>query len=102
MRVIAMQTLKKFFSKHKNAKQQLLAWYAEMIQGEWKNHNELKKQFRNASVINTKRVVFNIHGNDYRLIVDFEYKWQLIFIIWIGMHKQYDKIDIKAINYETD
>ena len=62
-------------------------------------HNELKEQIRNASVIGDKRVVFNIHGNKYRLVVDIGYRLQIIFIVWTGTHKAYDKIDAKTIEY---
>ena len=60
----------------------------------------MKEQFRNASVISGKRIVFNIHGNKYRLIVDIEYLLQIIFIVWIGTHAEYDKIDAKNILYD--
>ena len=60
----------------------------------------MKEQFRNASVISGKRSVFNIHGNKYRLIVDIEYLLQIIFIVWIGTHAEYDKIDAKNIVYD--
>jgi mRNA interferase HigB len=99
MRVIAVKTLKLYAHKKKEAEQPLFAWYAEACKAHWKNHNELKAQFGNASVIGNKRVVFNIHGNKYRLIVDIEYKLQIIFIVWIGTHKEYDNIDSKTITY---
>ncbi|MEO9022985.1 MAG: type II toxin-antitoxin system HigB family toxin [Ginsengibacter sp.] len=66
----------------------------------WKNSNELKAQFRNASVISGKKIVFNIHGNKYRLIVDIEFHLKIIFIVWIGTHAEYDKIDAKTVVYD--
>jgi mRNA interferase HigB len=103
MRVIAVKTLRQYAKKKKEAEQSLLAWYEEASMANWKNHNELKEQFRAASVVSDKRVVFNIHGNTYRLIVDIEYRLQLIFIVWIGTHKEYDKIDVKkAVYVKTD
>jgi mRNA interferase HigB len=99
MRIIAVRTLKKYAKNEKEAEQSLLFWYQQVVQAKWKNHNELKQQFGNASVITNKRVVFNIHGNQYRLIVDIEYYLQIIFIVWIGTHKEYDKIDVKKISY---
>jgi mRNA interferase HigB len=99
MRIIAVKTLKLFAKREKAAEQPLFAWYAEACKAKWKNHNELKEQLRNASVIGDKRVVFNIHGNKYRLIVDIEYRLQIIFIVWTGTHKAYDKIDSKNIEY---
>ena len=99
MRIIAVKTLKLFAKKAKEAEQPLFAWYTEACKAKWKNHNELKEQIRNASVTGDKRVVFNIHGNKYRLIVDIEYRLQIIFIVWTGTLKAYDKIDAKKIAY---
>jgi len=100
MRVIAVKTLKLYAQKRKEAQQSLFAWYEEAGKAHWKNHNELKAHIRNASVIGDKRVVFNIHGNKHRLIVDIEYRLQIIFIVWTGNHKEYDKIDSKKIVYD--
>ena len=99
MRVIAVKTLRLYAKKKIEAEQPLLSWYQEAEKANWKNHNELKRQFANASVISNKRVVFNIHGNKYRLIVDIEYHLQVIFIVWVGTHKEYDNIDVKKISY---
>ena len=99
MRIIAVKTLKQYAKKNKIIAQSLFAWYAEAENASWKNHNELKEQIRNASVIGGKRVVFNIHGNACRLIVDVEYYLQIMFIVWIGTHKDYDKIDAKTVSY---
>jgi mRNA interferase HigB len=103
MRIIAVKTLKQYARKRREAGQSLLAWYGEVCKANWKNHNHLKEQIRNASVISDKRVVFNIHGNKHRLIVDIEYRLRIIFIVWIGNHSEYDKIDVKKIGYvKTD
>ena len=99
MRIIAVKTLKGYSKRKKEAAQSLFAWYEEAGNANWKNHNELKVQFRNASMVGDKRVIFNIHGNKYRLIVDIEYRLQIIFIVWIGTHTEYDKIDVKKIRY---
>ncbi len=99
MRVIAVRTLKHYIKKKKDAAQSLLSWYEEACKAEWKNHNDLKGQFGNASIITDKRVVFNIHGNSYRLIVDIEYRLQIIFIVWVGTHKEYDVINVKTVKY---
>lgn len=99
MRVIAVKTLKDHWEEFPQAKQALLSWYEEVNAADWSNPNELKTQYRNASVLTDKRVVFNIHGNAFRLIVDVEYRLKIIFVIWFGTHKQYDKIDAKKISY---
>lgn len=103
MRIIAVKTLKEYWEEFPQAEQALLSWYDEAEAASWSNPNELKAQYRNASVLTDKRVVFNIHGNTYRLIVDIEYRLKIIFIVWFGTHKQYDKIDTKKVSYvKTD
>ena len=99
MRVIAIKTLKEYLRKFSDAEQPILSWYEELEAADWKTPNELKDQFQNASIITNKRVVFNIHGNKYRLIVDIEYRLKIVFIVWFATHKQYDKIDAKKVMY---
>jgi mRNA interferase HigB len=99
MRVIAVKTLKEYAAEFQQAEQALFSWYEEAVLAGWNNPNELKEQYRNASILSNKRVVFNIHGNSYRLIVDIEYRLKIIFVIWFGTHKQYDNIDAKTISY---
>jgi mRNA interferase HigB len=100
MRVIAVQTLKSWCLEYPQAEQSLLSWHDEASKALWGNPNELKAQYRNASILNEKRVVFNIHGNSYRLIVDIEYRLKIIFIVWFGRHREYDKIDSKTVSYD--
>lgn len=103
MRVTAVKTLKDYAKEFHQAEQALYSWYDEVLMAEWNNPAQLKVHYRNASIISNKRVVFNIHGNSYRLIVDIEYRLKIIFIVWFGSHKQYDTIDAKTISYvKTD
>lgn len=99
MRIIAFRTLREFFeqSEYSDSEVSLRAWYHDAKAAEWQNSNELKKQFKNASIVGGGRVVFNIKGNDYRLVVAIDYEFQVIFIRFIGTHKQYDTIDAKTI-----
>ena len=101
MRVIKEKTLATYTDilKYRRAKDSLKAWIYEVRFSKWNSASELKSKYRNASITNAKRVVFNIKGNDFRLIVDIEYKLGIVFIIWFGTHKEYDKIDVKNINY---
>jgi mRNA interferase HigB len=99
MRVIAVRTLKEGCEKFPKAEQALLSWYEETEEASWNNPNELKSQYGNASVLTDKRVVFNINGNSYRLIVDIEFRLKIVFIVWFGTHKQYDNIDAKKVSY---
>lgn len=73
------------------------AWYHDVKSVAWKNSNDLKKHYKNASIVGEGRVVFNIKGNNYRLVVAIDYEFQVIFIRFIGTHKQYDRIDAKTI-----
>jgi len=99
MRIIAGKTLKEYRENYPEAEQRLISWYRIVFKAEWSNHNELKGQFGSASVLNEKRIVFNIPGNKYRLLVHIEYRMKIVFLVWFGTHKQYDKIDAKTINY---
>lgn len=99
MRIIATKTLKKCFDEYHLAEQSLLSWHDEAVAANWSTPNELKAQYKNASILNEKRVVFNIHGNNYRLVVDIEYRLKIVFIVWFGTHKQYDAINAKTISY---
>jgi mRNA interferase HigB len=103
MRIIKEKTLTDYcqLSKYKQAVESLRAWIFEVKFSTWDNANELKVQYGPASIISSKRVVFNIKGNDYRLIVDIEYKLKIIFIVWFGTHNEYDKIDVKTVSYEN-
>jgi mRNA interferase HigB len=103
MRIIKEKTLTQYckISKYKQAKESLKAWVCEIRFSTWENANELKAKYGNASIISSKRVVFNIKGNDYRLIVDIEYKLKIVFIVWFGTHEEYNNIDAKTVNYEN-
>ena len=99
MRIIAFRTIRDFFERleYSDSEASLRAWYHDVKKAEWKNSNELKQLYKNASILGEGKVVFNIKGNDYRLVVAIDYDFQVIFIRFIGTHKQYDKIDAKTI-----
>lgn len=103
MRIIKEKTLTDYCkaNKYKPAAESLKAWVFEVKYSNWGSANELKSKYGNASIISSKRVVFNIKGNDYRLIVDIEYKLKIVFIVWFGTHVEYDKTDVKTVNYEN-
>jgi len=106
VRVIARGTLSDFVrnlvarGQQKVVKAQLDAWYAEVSKANWSSSAELKQQFRSASVISAERVVFNLKGNDYRLIVAINFHFQVLLIKWLGTHREYDKIDVLKVEYE--
>ena len=99
MRIIAFRTLREFWEKpeYADSETSLSSWYHDAKSSNWKNSNELKQQYKSASIVGEGRVVFNIKGNTYRLVVLIDYDFQILFIRFIGTHKQYDKIDVKTI-----
>ena len=97
MRVIAKKTLRDFWVKYPDSEQQLKSWYQEAEDAKWKGPNEIKRDYPSASIIGDNRVVFNIKGNHYRLIVKLNYHYGMVWIRFIGTHKQYDKIDATSI-----
>lgn len=105
MRVIARRTLNDFSKSlrgskdYRAVKAALDAWFHEAKAAAWKAPAEVKESYRNASIVGEDRVVFNIKGNDYRLVVAIDYQRQIIFIKWLGTHKEYDKIDVKTVKY---
>ncbi|MEP7268984.1 MAG: type II toxin-antitoxin system HigB family toxin [Saprospiraceae bacterium] len=103
MRIIKEKTLIgcSRLPKYLQADTAIRAWIAEVRYSSWTTSQELKLKYRNASVINSKRVVFNIKGNDFRLIVDIEYRLKIVFIVWFGSHEEYNTIDVINVKYES-
>ena len=99
MRIISISTIKDFWenSKYKDSEQALRAWFFEVKKEDWKSSSDVKQKYRDASIIGNNRIIFNIKGNKYRLIVAVKYKLKIIFIRFIGTHSEYDKIDVKNI-----
>lgn len=100
MRVIALATLRNFWRKHPEAEQPLRAWHDEAARAEWKHPAEIKAQYRSASILENRRVVFNIKGNDYRLIAAVAYKIGVVYVKFLGTHAQYDAIDAETVEVE--
>lgn len=97
MRVIAKRTLRDFWEKHADCEEQLKSWYRETEKSEWKNINDLKSAYPSASILKDNRIVYNIKGNNYRLIVKFNFEYGICWIRFIGTHSEYDKIDANNI-----
>jgi mRNA interferase HigB len=99
MRVIAKRTLREFWQigGHRDSKAALEAWHSETRRANWLTPQEVKSQYRIASILKNGRVVFNIAGNKYRLVVSIDYHRQVVFVKFIGTHKQYDQIDAERI-----
>lgn len=99
MRIIAKKTLVGFYKKHSGAKASLEAWYADVVEQNWNMPSDVVALFRTADVITGKRFVFNIKGNDYRLVADVEFNLKIVFVVWIGTHAHYDKVNVEEIKY---
>jgi mRNA interferase HigB len=97
MRIISRKTLKEFWEQYPDARQALQAWYADTKQADWKTPNDIKRIYRNASIVANNRVVFNIKGNKYRLVVAIRYEYGIVYIRFVGTHHEYDKIDVARI-----
>lgn len=99
MRIISRKTLKDFYEKaeYKDSKTPIETWFRETLKAEWKSPSDVKLKYRNASFLINNRVVFNIHGNKYRLVVKIHYNLKTIYIRFIGTHEQYDKINAEEI-----
>ena len=100
MRIIAKSTLVRFWSRpeFKDAAGALQSWHDEAIKASWKSPQEVKEQYRNASICGNNRVVFNIAGNKYRLVVEMQYQAGILWVKFIGTHAQYDKIKVENVN----
>lgn len=92
-RIIAKRTLREFWTDHPDSEQHLKTWYQTASKSIWKTPNDVKRTYRNASIVGNNRIVFNIKGNEYRLIVRINYEKEWIFIRFIGTDKEYDQID---------
>lgn len=100
MRVIAESTLVKFWNQpeYKDSEGALSSWYDDAIKAKWKTPHEIKDKYKGASICGNNRVVFNIAGNKYRLVVEMQYQAGIVWVKYVGTHAQYDKIDVETIN----
>lgn len=97
MKIVATKTLRDFWETHPTAEQPLKAWASEVSRAEWATPADIKAQYRSASFLANRRVVFNIKGNDYRLIVAVAYRTGYVYVKFVGTHAQYDKIDAETV-----
>lgn len=100
MRIIAISHLKGFWEKYPDSEQAFLAWIDEAKSAKWSSPADIKEHFRNASILKSRRVVFNIKGNDYRLVAAVAYRFGAIYVKFVGTHKQYDAIDADTVEME--
>ena len=97
MRIISRRTLREFWERHPDAKPPLLAWFADAERADWRTPADVKRVYRNASVVANNRLIFNIKGNDYRLVVAVNYPFGVVYVRFLGTHAEYDRIDAATI-----
>ena len=105
MRVIARRTLREFVERRRGHKDQpalkaaLDAWFEEVRKARWKRTADLKRHYATASIISADRIVFNVKGNDYRLVVSVDFEKGIVWIKWLGTHRDYDRIDVTKVDH---
>jgi mRNA interferase HigB len=97
MRIIAKKDLRGYWETHANCRKELEEWYGIARRAEWHSPLDIKRTFPKASIVGNNRVVFNIVGGNFRLVVKFAYRMKIGYIRFIGTHKEYDKIDVEKI-----
>ena len=97
MRTIAKRALRVFWERHPQAKGPLEAWHQEVARAEWAHPSAVKAQFNSASLLPDNRVVFNIGGNKYRLVVKINYPFRIVYVRFVGSHREYDQIDVTSV-----
>lgn len=106
MRVIARRTLREFIDSLAGRREQqavkaaLDAWFDEVKKARWTSTADVKRSYATASIVTAERIVFNVKGNAYRLIVSVDFEKGIVWIKWLGTHKDYDRIDVKEVNHE--
>jgi mRNA interferase HigB len=106
MRIIARRTLRKFvearrgYKDHAALKAAVDAWFDEVKKARWSGTADVKRSYATASIVSADRIVFNVKGNDYRLVVAIDFEKGIVWIKWIGTHKDYDGIDVKEVQHD--
>jgi mRNA interferase HigB len=105
MRIIARRTLRQFVQSRAGHKDQpalkaaLDAWFDEARKARWSSTSNVKRRYATASIVSSERIVFNIKGNDYRLVVSVDFEKHIVWIKWLGSHRDYDRVDVKEVEH---
>jgi mRNA interferase HigB len=97
VRIIARRTLREFWQRHADAEQPLRAWYHDIRKADWGSPADVKRVYANASIVGGNRIVFNIGGNKYRLVVAVNYAYRICYVRFVGTRKAYDRIDVSTV-----
>ncbi|RXF69625.1 type II toxin-antitoxin system HigB family toxin [Arcticibacter tournemirensis] len=101
MSIIVRRAILYYADKYPSVKNALLVWYNEFLKQNFDSFNELKAVYGNASIVGSNRVIFNIKGNDYRLIVSVNFNQHAAYVIWFGTHREYDRINVETVSFDT-
>ncbi|WP_301100344.1 type II toxin-antitoxin system HigB family toxin [Propionivibrio sp.] len=101
MHIVAVRFLRAFWVKNPDSEQPLKSWVDEAKKASWSQPAQIKEQYRSASILKNKCVVFNVKGNDYRLVASIAYHYQAVYVKFIGTHKEYDAIDAETVEMEV-
>lgn len=102
MKVLVKRTIHYYINKYPLAEKALLAWESEFSKLKFANFNELKGVYKNASIVGNCRLIFNIKGNDFRLVLSVNFEQNACYVIWFGTHSEYDKINVETISYDKN
>jgi mRNA interferase HigB len=108
MRIIARRTLREFVNSRAGQEDQpalkaaIEAWFAEVRRAKWSSTADVKQLYATASIVSSERIVFNIRGNAYRLVVAVDFAKTIVWIKWIGTHRDYDRIDVREVDLERN
>ncbi len=97
VRIIARRALREFWERHAAAEPPLRAWYHDALRADWRTPGDVKRVYANASIVGENRVVFNIGGNKYRLVVAINYPLRICYVRFVGTHKAYDRVNVKTV-----
>jgi mRNA interferase HigB len=97
VRIVAKSTLREYWAEHADAEEPLLAWYREVEKEDWSEPAQVKAKYRSASILGDNRAVFNIKGNDYRLIVKINYPYRMLYVRFVGTHAEYDRVNAEEV-----
>jgi mRNA interferase HigB len=97
VRLIARRTLREFWERHPDAEQALRAWFHDVERADWASPADVKRIYANVSIVGDNRLVFNIHGNKYRLVVAVNYEYRMCYVRFVGTHRAYDRIDVATV-----
>lgn len=97
MRILSLKTLRVFWERHPDAMEPLRAWYHEVLKEDWGTPAKVKEKYGNASIVGNNRVVFNVKGNTYRLVVEINYPYRIVYVRFVGTHAEYSEVDVEEV-----